>query len=195
LSDNGFLNFRVLRYFDKYYKILHLTSGAGDADIKKAYRKLAKKYHPDVSGTEDTRTEFIRVNEAYEILMNRDAMVQEAVKRSKAKSNHTHYKSKPAFSTRERAESHADMSFEEFQKTPLYKTAMVMDSAFDYIFVFAGIFMILAPIFAYITESIEAKNPEEEPEFHFLPIFLGAAFLYGIWYFLFKPKRLKQDQE
>lgn len=52
-----------------YYEVLGVEKGAGDADIKKAYRKLAKQYHPDVnSGDKTAEAKFKEVNEAYEIL-------------------------------------------------------------------------------------------------------------------------------
>ena len=47
----------------------------------------------------------------------------------------------------------------------------------------------------YVADTINPKNEDVEPEFHVLPIFLGAGFLYGVWYFLFRPKRLKQKQK
>jgi len=52
-----------------YYDILGLQKGAADADIKKAYRLLAKKYHPDVNqGDKSSEAKFKEINEAYEIL-------------------------------------------------------------------------------------------------------------------------------
>ena len=52
--------------FKDYYKILGVERGAGDAAIKSAYRKLARKYHPDVNKGKDDR--FKEINEAYEVL-------------------------------------------------------------------------------------------------------------------------------
>jgi len=52
-----------------YYEILGISKSAGEADIKKAYRTLAKKYHPDQNPNDKTaETKFKEVNEAYEIL-------------------------------------------------------------------------------------------------------------------------------
>ncbi|MGB0175969.1 MAG: J domain-containing protein, partial [Owenweeksia sp.] len=51
-----------------YYKILGLEPGAGKEDIKKAYRKLAMKYHPDVNPGDEAREKFMEVLEAYEYL-------------------------------------------------------------------------------------------------------------------------------
>lgn len=182
-------------FFDKYYQVLRLPPGSSDAEIKSAYRTLAKMYHPDVSGTGDTRASFIRVNEAYEILMKRDAMVQEAIKRSRRKNADPRRKNATPNNPRARASTHADMKYEEFVKSPLYRTAMVMNSAFDYVFLAAGVLMIIAPIFGYVRDSGKVDKAGEEAEFHFLPVFLGIGFLYGLWYFLFKSKRIKQDEE
>jgi DnaJ-class molecular chaperone len=51
-----------------YYKILGLSKGASDDDIKKAYRKLALKYHPDKNKEKGAEEKFKEVAEAYEIL-------------------------------------------------------------------------------------------------------------------------------
>lgn len=52
-----------------YYRILGITSDAGEKEIKAAYRKLAKKYHPDTHpGDEVCETRFREINEAYSIL-------------------------------------------------------------------------------------------------------------------------------
>jgi curved DNA-binding protein len=54
--------------FKDYYEILGLEPGAGDAEIKSAYRRLARKYHPDVSKEAGAEDKFKAVNEAYEAL-------------------------------------------------------------------------------------------------------------------------------
>ncbi len=57
-----------------YYKILGVTQNATEEDIKKAYRKLAHKYHPDKSGGNSER--FKEVAEAYQVLSDRDKRAQ-----------------------------------------------------------------------------------------------------------------------
>lgn len=55
--------------FIDYYSILGVAKTASADDIKKAYRKLARKYHPDINpGNEDTKQKFQQVNEANEVL-------------------------------------------------------------------------------------------------------------------------------
>ncbi|WP_289172015.1 DnaJ C-terminal domain-containing protein [uncultured Parasutterella sp.] len=54
--------------YKDYYKILGVERGASETDIKKAFRKLAHKYHPDVSKEKDAEAKFKDVNEAYQTL-------------------------------------------------------------------------------------------------------------------------------
>jgi len=55
--------------FIDYYKILGVDKKASEADIKKAYRKLARKYHPDINPNDkEANTKFQQVNEANEVL-------------------------------------------------------------------------------------------------------------------------------
>src|ERR1700688_2852052 len=54
--------------FKDYYKIMGVARDATEAQIKQAYRKLACKYHPDVSKEKDAEARFKEVGEAYEVL-------------------------------------------------------------------------------------------------------------------------------
>jgi curved DNA-binding protein len=54
--------------FKDYYKIMGVARDATDAQIKQAYRRLARKYHPDVSKEPDAEAKFKEVGEAYEVL-------------------------------------------------------------------------------------------------------------------------------
>lgn len=68
--------------FKDYYATLGVEPSAGDAEIKTAYRRLARKYHPDVSKEAGAEDKFKAINEAYEAL--RDPAKRKAYDQLKA---------------------------------------------------------------------------------------------------------------
>ncbi|WP_326536023.1 DnaJ C-terminal domain-containing protein [Pseudorhodoferax sp.] len=58
--------------FKDYYSALDVGKTASDDDIRKSYRKLARKYHPDVSKEPDAEQRMRAVNEAYDVLRDKD---------------------------------------------------------------------------------------------------------------------------
>lgn len=58
--------------FKDYYQTLGVSPDASEADIKSAYRRLARRYHPDVSKEAGAEDKFKAVNEAYEALRDKD---------------------------------------------------------------------------------------------------------------------------
>src|SRR3990167_11342323 len=64
--------------FKDYYKILGVEPTADDKTIKAAYRKLARKYHPDVSKEKDAEAKFKDASEAYEALKSADKRADKA---------------------------------------------------------------------------------------------------------------------
>ncbi|MEI7597050.1 MAG: J domain-containing protein [Bacteroidota bacterium] len=61
-----------MNYID-YYKILEINNTASPVDIKNAYRKLARKYHPDLHPNDkDAKSKFQQINEANDVLSNKE---------------------------------------------------------------------------------------------------------------------------
>ena len=60
-----------------YYEVLGISKGASESEIKKAYRSMAKKYHPDMNpGDSEAEAKFKEVNEAYAVLSDADKKAQ-----------------------------------------------------------------------------------------------------------------------
>jgi curved DNA-binding protein len=62
--------------FKDYYEILGVEASAGEAELKTAYRRLARKYHPDVSKEKGAEDKFKSINEAYEVLRDKEKRQQ-----------------------------------------------------------------------------------------------------------------------
>lgn len=59
-----------------YYEVLGIEKGASQDEIKKAYRKMSKKYHPDINQEEGSDEKFKEISEAYEVLSDEDKRAQ-----------------------------------------------------------------------------------------------------------------------
>ncbi len=55
-----------------YYEVLQVSKSAGEDELKSAFRRLARQYHPDVSDDPDAEEKFKEINEAYAVLSDRD---------------------------------------------------------------------------------------------------------------------------
>ena len=79
-SDYGSIKAMFVKSTDGAYSILEITPDATDAEVKKAYRNMAKKYHPDALQSKDVallkgaKEKFQKVQEAYEIIQKQRGM-------------------------------------------------------------------------------------------------------------------------
>ncbi|HHT0593811.1 TPA: DnaJ C-terminal domain-containing protein [Legionella anisa] len=74
-----------------YYKIMGVSEDASDKDIKMAYRKLARKYHPDISKEPNAEERFKEMGEAYEVLKD----PAKRTEYNKYRKNKTFYQQEP----------------------------------------------------------------------------------------------------
>ena len=104
-----------------YYSILGIPEDASDQDIKKAYRELAKKFHPDINRAKDAHDKFIEITEAYEFLIEqRKLEVLTDNPQNSENANQTAdtawYYERLRQQVREKAQQHARVKYEQFKK-------------------------------------------------------------------------------
>ena len=52
---------------EDFYQLLGISKDANNREIRKAFKKLALKYHPDKNGEDDAHEKFLKINRAYEV--------------------------------------------------------------------------------------------------------------------------------
>lgn len=141
----------------EYYKILGLPFNASVDDIKRAYRKKARLYHPDINQSAGARDKFIEATEAYDFLLSYherivtgdkayDHAVEEWLKYRKDRS-------------RRQAQAYARASYIRFKQSKLYKSTRILDGT-TIIFSFIVAVMVLSyTIFGYL---FRLKNPDPD---------------------------------
>lgn len=117
-----------------YYAKLGILKEASNTEIKKAYRKLALKYHPDINKEANAHQKFIEIQEAYEILSDsyKRSVYDNLNKKAKEKSepvtkeeNDSFYKWKAE--ANEKAEEYSKMDFKEFKYKFLDTLVLIYD--------------------------------------------------------------------
>lgn len=100
-----------------YYKILHVEKNASADEIKKSFRKLAKKFHPDANpNNKEAEEAFKEINEAYNILGDENKKARYDLDMSNQSDSDLNRFSKKN-TTKERNKSNNKMSAEDFMKT------------------------------------------------------------------------------
>ncbi len=75
-----------------YHKVLNLDETASIKEVKKRYKELAKKYHPDVNKDKSAHKKFLKIKEAYERIINPDKSFEKTRKKPKSKSKYDKYR-------------------------------------------------------------------------------------------------------
>lgn len=102
--------------FKDYYKIMGVAENADTDAIRKAYRKLARKYHPDVSKEADAEQHFKEVGEAYEVLKDKDKRTEyDQLRKLGARGHDGNFRPPPGWQARNGGQqTSADGDFSDF---------------------------------------------------------------------------------
>ncbi|NNK80296.1 MAG: DnaJ domain-containing protein, partial [Flavobacteriales bacterium] len=109
-----------------YYKILGLEKGASPGEIKRAYRRLAMRYHPDRNAEPRAAQAFILVNEAYEFLSDPGRRASYSRPKTgrerddeRRKARYEDWEAYQKEAARRRAKAYAKGMVEEFERSPM----------------------------------------------------------------------------
>jgi len=141
----------------EYYAVLGLPVNSSSEEIKKAYRKKARLYHPDINHDPDAKEKFILATEAYDFLIeshNREALDEQDYFRIVEE-----WRKYRQDRSRQRAQYYARSSFERFRKSKYYKSTRILNFS-TIIFNFAIALMVL--IFTILGYILRLRNPLPE---------------------------------
>jgi len=161
----------------EYYGVLGIPVNSSVEDIKKAYRKKARLYHPDINLSPEAKDLFIGVTEAYDFLItNHDKLNTDDQAYKQAMEDWRKYRQDRSH---KRAKAYARTSYSSFKNTKFYKTTRIFDGTTLVICFITSVMIIVYTIYGY---SYRLKNPypgEEKPS---IVAFLGLL-LIGITFF------------
>jgi hypothetical protein len=143
-----------------YYKILGLPANSSVDEIKKAYRKKAHMYHPDINPSPDAKEKFILATEAYEFLLaNYNKLTKDNEAYHKAMEEWRIYRQDRS---RQRARAYSQASYVRFKNTNFYKTTRIFDGTTIIFSLVISIMIIVITISGYFY-GIKHPVPYQDP--------------------------------
>lgn len=178
-----------------YFAILGLEPSASLEDIKKSYRNLVKLYHPDLNQADGARERFMKVHEAYEYLSSeyrrqylRQELLRSKLSDGELKRREEFYRNwvdRQQRAAQIRAEQYAASPFDDFKKSRIYRTAMAVSKAYNFLFIFLCLLMIIGPMIRLVLQA-DLDPEDRKPLWHFIfPVVLGLLFSSFGYYYLF----------
>jgi len=163
----------------EYYNILGLPLNSSLEEIKKAYRKKARLYHPDVNQSPDARDKFIMATEAYDFLMANhekgDLSDQEFFRIMEEWRKYRQDRS------RQRAQYYARKSFNSFKSSKYYRSTRILDTSSAIFTLAVSVTVLVFAIFGYI---LRLRDPipgtEKTTIFSFIVLLLISLILVSV---------------
>jgi hypothetical protein len=183
-----------------YLKVLGLNSSSNLADVRRAYRLKARKYHPDLNHAADASERFIAATEAYDFLTRYFSQPQAQIDyRAEVRNEWVKYRQEEA---RKRAKEYAEKRYNYFKSTEHYRSSAPTGIPVIIYSLLISIFIISGSIFGYIIRLEQVNEGFDPPTVSgFLGllfigiIFLSISVIYLIAYIQTKKARGKIDNE
>jgi hypothetical protein len=168
-----------------YYIILGIPDNSSIDEIKKAYRKKARMYHPDINPAPEAQDLFISVTEAYEFLIanydkinyNEQAYEQAMEDWRKYRQDRSHRK----------ATAYARTSYASFKSTKFYKTTRILDGTTILISFLISIMVLVYTVYGY-TYRLKYPYPgTDKPSlFAFIMLLLLGMIFFVVSFIFYK---------
>ena len=146
-----------------YYNILGIPVNSSVEEIKKAYRRKARLYHPDINHSPDAKDLFIRLTEAYDFLIVNHEKIISDEEYAKVMEDWRKYRQDRS---QQRAKYYAQASYNRFKNTKFYKSTEVYNGPAIIFNFIISIMVLVATIVGYISKI---RHPVADPEFN--PLF------------------------
>jgi len=162
-----------------YYKILDLPFNASEEDIKRAYRKKARLFHPDVNNSANAGDMFIIVTEAYDFLISHQG--ESSSDEQAYNQSVEEWRKYRQDRSRQRAQAYSRASYTRFTSSKFYKSTRILDGT-TIIFSFAMAVMVLIyTIFGFIFRLKHPFNELEKPPlFSFIFLLALSTILFTV---------------
>jgi DnaJ-class molecular chaperone len=162
-----------------YYEVLGLPVNSTIEEIKKAYRRKARLYHPDINPSPDAKDHFISITEAYEFLIaNHEKIKYDDQAYQQAMEDWRKYRQDRS---RKKANAYARTPYNTFKNTKFYKTTRIFDGT---TIIFSFVISIMVIVFTVYGYFFRLKNPIpglEKPSFlSFLMLLLLGMFFFVV---------------
>ncbi len=160
-----------------YYEILGLQHGCSVDDIKKAYRRKARLYHPDINSSPEAKDIFISSTEAYEFLIaNFDKLRSDEQVYQQTMEDWRKYRQDRSH---HRANAYARASYISFKKSEFYKTTRIFDGTTILVSLVISVMVLVYTVFGYVFRLRHPIPGIKNPTVFIFIIFLllGMIFL------------------
>lgn len=160
----------------EYYDVLGIPVDSDLSEIKKAYRKKAYQYHPDINHSPEARDMFISITEAYDFLTANHAKIEtDQAAYDQAMEDWRKYRQDRS---RKKATSYARASYDTFTKTKFYRTTRIFDGTRIIYGLLISVLVITYSIYGYIYRLHHPWNDEKPSVLAFIMLLsIGLVFL------------------
>ena len=171
-----------------YYKILDLPVNSSVEEIKKAYRKKARLYHPDINPSPDAKDLFINLTEAYEFLIsNHEKIKTDDTAYYQAMEDWRKYRQDRS---RKRATVYARSSYVKFKNTNFYKSTRIFDGTTIILSFSISILVLFYAVYGYF---YRLKNPipglDKPSVFTLILLLIPGMIFFAVTFIYFKAYR------